>query len=294
MKTIALALVAAVVLVAAGYFIGNKLRQPTDPVNAILTQMRTRVAVNHERWVSVWYRACPEVRGKNPTMLVTWAAQLNYALPVASLDLQVENIPNGPTRLKVSAPTIEVTEPTVPSDWVDALSTRSIFTPDESALVDAEKGRASPIARYISQLYLRKDDAKSIEREMTRELSNLLRDLAGVLGLGPVDVQVSIAQPEGSALPAFPAVPLCAGTAPAVNGVRLHLPGVPEIGEALHQGEASMPVVETARRFPSAAEINAQISGDPNKKYELPELEPSLGQAYGSVLLEYAEQPGPQ
>jgi hypothetical protein len=279
MKTVILAVV-AVVLLGAGVVVG-KMWWPDkkeDPINVILTQMRTRSVVNHERWVSVWYRACPEVLGRNPTMLVTWTAKLNYDLPLNGLKISTEKQANGTTRLKVEAQPIEAREPTVPTDWIDALSTRSIFTYDESALVDAEKTRASAIARYVSQFYLQKDSTGAIEADMREELQTLLRDLAGVLGLGTVDVDVKIALPATPAQMKFPDVPLCAGAVPAVNGLPLAVPGLPR-----HEGTGN-----TVAFHKFVAPVEAQPGA--RQEISLPAIEPGAGQVYGSVLLQYEDR----
>ena len=55
----------------------------------MVTQMRTRAIIEHERSVTVWYKACPEVTGINPQVMVIWPAKLNYELDLAETKLSL-------------------------------------------------------------------------------------------------------------------------------------------------------------------------------------------------------------
>ena len=216
---ILLGLVFAAALMFIGYVLGDWFIPKPDPIKAIVTQMRTRAVIDHERWVSVWYRACPEATGLNPTMLVTWTGKLNYKLPLYNLNIKRVDDAVGKTRLVVKTDAIEVAEPTVPTDWIDALSTKSVFTLNEEELVDREKSHASQIARYLSQLYLKRDATKSIEKDMTRELQVLTSDLAGVLGLQDLEITTEVSTPEGPLDVSFPDLALCDNARLTVNGI---------------------------------------------------------------------------
>ena len=60
-----------------------------SPLNVMVTQMRTRAIIEHERQVTVWYKACPEVKGVNPQVMVIWPAKLNYELDLAATKLSL-------------------------------------------------------------------------------------------------------------------------------------------------------------------------------------------------------------
>ena len=266
---IILGLVFAASLMFIGYVLGDWFIPKPDPIKAIVTQMRTRAVIDHERWVSVWYRACPEATGLNPTMLVTWTGKLNYKLPLYNLDIKRVEGAGGKTRLVVKTDVIEVAEPTVPTDWIDALSTKSVFTLNEDELVDREKSHASQIARYLSQLYLKKDATKSIEKDMTRELQMLASDLAGVLGLQDLEITTEVSSPEGPIDASFPDLALCDNTRLTVNGVPF--------------GPASLDVLHTDDKpyLNDQVELISVISTSSSTKES--DLAPSFAEPYGSV-----------
>ena len=58
-----IALIIAVALGAVGYAFWMRKDAEESPLNVMVTQMRTRAIIEHERDVTVWYRACPEVPG---------------------------------------------------------------------------------------------------------------------------------------------------------------------------------------------------------------------------------------
>ena len=85
-------LVIAILALALGGFIGRaiwmeKPQQPVDPVQVIVTQLKTHAVIAHERQLAIWYRACPNVIGKTPTIFIAWPAKLSYQLELG--DVQV-------------------------------------------------------------------------------------------------------------------------------------------------------------------------------------------------------------
>jgi hypothetical protein len=189
--------------------------QPVDPVQVILTQVRTHAVIEHERQIAIWYRACPTVIGKTPQIFVAWPAKLIYQLELGDVQLKRDG-----TVITVTTPPIHSSEPSVPTDYMDYLSTTSIFTfANEQELVNHEMGKASPIARYLTTYFMVRDP--SVEDDFADELRSLVEHLAGALGVQYTRVDVDIpkaAVPEGSR-PKLPKLELCEGTVAAVNGL---------------------------------------------------------------------------
>ncbi len=148
-------LVIAILALVLGGLIGRaiwmqKPEQPVDPVQVIVTQLRTHAVISHERQLAIWYRACPSVLGKTPTIFIAWPATISYQLELK--DVQVSR---SGSVIKVRTPAIHEDEPSVPTDFMDYLSTKSIFTfANEEELVNHEIGKASPIARYLTTYFL--------------------------------------------------------------------------------------------------------------------------------------------
>ena len=70
----------------------------------------------------------------------------------------------------------------MPSDFVDYLSTTSIFTfANEQELANREIHKASPIARYLTTYFLMRDP--SLQGDFANELQSLIEHLAGALGV---------------------------------------------------------------------------------------------------------------
>src|SRR5262249_44153301 len=59
-----------------------------DPIQVMVTQMRTHAVIEHERQVAIWYRACPEVPGVNPQIFIAWPARLSYQLELSDVKLE--------------------------------------------------------------------------------------------------------------------------------------------------------------------------------------------------------------
>ena len=84
-----IAVIIAVAIGAAGYAWWSRKDAEESPLMVMVTQMRTRAIIEHERQVTVWYKACPEVRGINPQVMVIWPAKLNYELAQGSTPGQI-------------------------------------------------------------------------------------------------------------------------------------------------------------------------------------------------------------
>jgi hypothetical protein len=194
---------------------GEKKQEPVDPVQVILTQVRTHAVIEHERQVAIWYRACPAVLGKTPTIFMAWPAKLVYQLELA--DVQIKKTG---TVIKVTTSAIHSEEPSVPTDFVDYLSTTSIFTfANEQELVNHEIGKASPIARYLTTYFLMRDP--SLQEDFADELRTLIEHLAGALAVpvSSVDVDIPKITLTLQQWPKLPKLELCAGTLASVNGL---------------------------------------------------------------------------
>jgi hypothetical protein len=144
----------------------------------MVTQMRTRAIIEHERQVTVWYKACPEVKGINPQVMVIWPAKLNYELDLAStkLSLGADGV------LHVQTPAIRGDDPSVPSDVGEYLAQTSFWTLDsEQAIVMREMQKATPLARHLTAYFLRND--VGLADQFKEELETYLRGISGALAL---------------------------------------------------------------------------------------------------------------
>lgn len=216
MKYLVIALLALVLGGLIGRMIwAEKPPPPVDPVQVILTQVRTHAVIEHERQIAIWYRACPQVIGKTPQIFIAWPAKLVYQLELG--DVQVKKMG---TVITVSTAAIHAQEPSVPTDFVDYLSTTSIFTfANEQELVNHELGKASPIARYLTTYFMAHDP--SVADDFADELRSLVEHLAGALGVPVSSVDVAIPKVElpMHSWPKLPKLELCEGTYAAVNGL---------------------------------------------------------------------------
>src|SRR3982750_173017 len=109
----AIALIIAVALGAIGYAMWTRKDAEESPIMVMVTQMRTRAIIQHERQVTVWYKACPETRGVNPQVMVIWPAKLNYELDLAETRLDLDPVTG---ILHVTTPPIRADDPSVPSE----------------------------------------------------------------------------------------------------------------------------------------------------------------------------------
>jgi hypothetical protein len=205
-----LALVLGALAARAWYKPGEP--QVVDPINVMVLQMKTHAIIEHERQVAVWYRACPEVPGVNPEIFIAWPAKLSYELELG--DVAIERV--GDT-LKVTTRAIHPDEPSVPSDFLDYLSTSSMFTfTNEQGLVNKEIQKSSPLARYLTAYYLLRDE--SLRGDFAAEIEGLVTRMAGALGVPAKKVEVQIAK-EAMRLPKLPSLELCGASAASVNGL---------------------------------------------------------------------------
>ena len=186
--------------------------EPVDPITVIVMQMKTHAIVEHERQVAVWYRACPKVTGIDPEIFIAWPAKLSYELELK--DVAIERV--GDT-LKVRTSAIHADEPSVPTDFLDYLSTSSMFTfRNEQELVNQEIQKSSALARYLTSYYLLKD--ASLRGDFATEVEGLVARLAGALGVPVSKIEVDIPKPEPK-LARLPKLELCGGGAASVNGL---------------------------------------------------------------------------
>jgi hypothetical protein len=213
MRYVVIAVLALVLgaFAARSYYKKEEL-EPVDPINVMVLQMKTHSIIEHERQVAVWYRACPEVTGLNPEIFIAWPAKLSYELELK--DVAIERA--GDT-LKVRTGAIHADEPAVPSDFLDYLSTSSMFTfSNEQGLVNKEIQKSSPLARYLTSYYLLRDE--SLRGDFAAEIEGLVTRMAGALGVPVSKIEVEI-EKESFKLPKLPALELCAGSAASVNGL---------------------------------------------------------------------------
>jgi hypothetical protein len=215
-KYVVIALLALILGGFVGRMIwGEKKPEPVDPIQVILTQVRTHAVIEHERQIAIWYRACPSVIGKTPTIFMAWPAKLVYQLELG--DVQIKKTG---TVIKVSTTAVQSEEPSVPTDFVDYLSTTSIFTfANEQELVNHEIGKASPIARYLTTYFLARDP--SLQEDFADELRTLIEHLSGALGVpvSRVDIDIPKVELTQQQWPKLPKLELCTGTMASVNGL---------------------------------------------------------------------------
>jgi hypothetical protein len=213
MKYVVIAVLALVLGGVLGKEIwSDKKATPFDPVQVIVTQLKTHAIVAHERQLAIWYRACPSVWGKTPQIFIAWPAKLSYELELS--DVQVTRTGN---LIKVRTAAIHANEPSVPTDFMDYLSTTSIFTfANEQELVNHEIGKASPIARYLTTYFLARDP--SLPEDFSEELQSLVEHLASALGVPVTRVDVEVPTPKVT-WPRLPKIELCEGSMASVNGL---------------------------------------------------------------------------
>lgn len=207
-----IALVLAVAIGAVGYSLWSHRSAEESPLNVMVTQMRTRAIIEHERQVTVWYKACPEVRGVNPQVMVIWPAKLNYELDLAAtkLSLGADGV------LRADTPPIQGDEPSVPSDVGEYLAQTSFWTLDsEQAIVMREMQKTTPLARHLTAYFLRND--VGLADQFKEELETYLRGISGALGLKVTRIEINIPKVDVK-IPPRPDLALCEGTVALANG----------------------------------------------------------------------------
>lgn len=210
-KRIAL-LAALAVAIGAGYWWTSGREKPPDPIMVLITQMRTRAVIEHERRVTVWYKSCPEVPGVNPEVFVIWPGRLLFTLDLAQTQLALEG-----DVLHVRTPPIAIEEPAVPSDLAQFIANNPFWNfATDASVGNAAIAQATPVARYLSVYFLKHDP--TLAGYFTQELETYLRGVAGALKVPVRQVVVDIAQPKIAA-PAMPNLELCPGSTASANGV---------------------------------------------------------------------------
>ena len=186
--------------------------QPVDPLQVIVNQLKTHAIVEHERQIAVWYRVCPEVVGIDPQIFVAWPAKLSYELELSDVTIE-----RSADVITVRTGQIRADEPSVPTDFSDYLATDSLLNfSNEQQIVNAEIGKSSPIARYLSTYFLARDP--SLREDFAFELRTLVERMAAALGVQAARVEIDIPEPKVS-WPKLPHLELCAGSAASVNGM---------------------------------------------------------------------------
>jgi hypothetical protein len=207
-----IAMLLAIALGAFGYAMWMRKDAEESPLNILITQMRTRAIIEHERHVTVWYKACPEVKGINPQVMVIWPAKLNYELDLAAtrVSLSAEGV------LRAETPPIEGDDPSVPSEVGEYLAQTSFWTLDsEQAIVMREMQKATPLARHLTAYFLRND--VGLADQFKEELETYLRGISGALGLHVTRVEIEIPAVDVK-IPPRPELTLCEGSVALANG----------------------------------------------------------------------------
>src|SRR5262249_1467343 len=192
MKYLVIAMLALILggLIGRAIWGGKQEPPAVDPVQVIVTQLKTHAIVAHERQLAIWYRACPSVWGKTPQIFIAWPAKLTYELELN--DVQVTRVG---TVIKVRTAAIHPNEPSVPTDFMDYLSTSSIFAfANEQQLVNHDIGKASPIARYLTTYFLARDP--SLQSDFSDEVQRLVEHLASALRVPVTHVEVDVPKPQ--------------------------------------------------------------------------------------------------
>ena len=210
-------LVIAILALVLGGLIGRaiwkeKAPEPVDPIQVIITQVKTHAIIEHERQLAIWYRACPSVIGKTPRIFIAWPAKLSY-----ELELRDAQVTRSGGVITVHTSAIHADEPSVPTDFMDYLSTKSIFTfANEEELVNHEIGKASPIVRYLTTYFLANDP--SLQKDFSAEVQGLVQHLANALDVKVTEVDVVIPIPPVN-WSKLPKLELCEGIMASVNGL---------------------------------------------------------------------------
>jgi hypothetical protein len=187
---------------------------PPDPVEVIVTEMKTHAVIEHERQVAVWYRACPAVWGKSPEIFMAWPAVLTYQIELG--DIQVSR---SGSIINVRTSAIHSLDPSVPTDRMDYTGAVSIFSlaVDKEELINLEIAKATPVARYLTTYFLAHDP--SLVQDFKEEVQSLVEHFTASLGVPVSQVNVEIPKVEVATWPQLPRIELCTGTRAAMNGI---------------------------------------------------------------------------
>jgi hypothetical protein len=207
-----IAILIAVTVGAVGYRFWTNKDAEESPINVMVTQMRTRAIIEHERTVTVWYKACPEVKGINPQVMVIWPAKLNYELDLAEtkMTLSADGV------LHVKTPPIRADDPSVPSEVGEYMAQTSFWTLEsEQAIVMREMQKATPLARHLTAYFLRND--AGLSEHFKEELETYLRGISGALGVVVTRIDIEIPEVDVP-IPPRPELTLCEGSTALANG----------------------------------------------------------------------------
>ncbi len=211
LKTV-LAVLLAMAAGAGVYALLNRKSEGDSPLLVMVTQMRTRAIIEHERQVTVWYKSCPEVPGINPQVMVIWPAKLNYEIDLAATQLELRG-----DVLHVTTPPIHADEPTVPTEVGEYMAQSSFWTLEsDQSIVIREMQKASPLARHLTAYFLRSD--AGLSAHFKDELEAYLHGIAGALGLKLARIDIEIPTIDIK-IPPRPELGLCAGSVALANGV---------------------------------------------------------------------------
>ena len=208
-----IAIIIAVAVGAIGYRFWERKDAEESPLNVMVTQMRTRAIIEHERSVTVWYKACPEVPGINPQVMVIWPAKLNYELDLAEtkMSLSADGV------LHVTTPPIRADDPSVPSEVGEYMAQTSFWTLEsEQAIVMRGMQKATPLARHLTAYFLRND--VGLSAHFKEELETYLRGIAGALGVVVKKIEIDIPTVDVT-IPLRPELSLCEGSVALANGL---------------------------------------------------------------------------
>src|SRR3954463_6677499 len=183
-----IAILIAVAVGAIGYAYWKDKDAEESPINVMVMQMRTRAIIQHERQVTVWYKACPEVKGINPQVMVIWPAKLNYELDLSETRLDLDPATGV---LHVKTPAIRADDPSVPSEVGEYLAQTYLWTLEsEQAIVMREMQKATPLARHLTAYFLRND--VGLSDQFKEDLETYLRGISGALGLKVTRIEINI------------------------------------------------------------------------------------------------------
>jgi hypothetical protein len=209
-----IAIVVAVAIGAIGYSWWLDKDAEESPINVMVTQMRTRAIIEHERQITVWYRACPETRGVNPEVMVIWPAKLNYELDLAAIKLSL----SADGVLTVNTPPIHADDPVVPSEFGEYMAQTSFWTLEsEQGIVMREMQKSTPLARHLTGFFLKFDEG--LDEHFKEELETYLRAITGALGVIVKRIEIYIPREENLVIPVRPEITLCDGTVAVANGL---------------------------------------------------------------------------
>lgn len=206
-------LILAIALGAVGYSYWTRKDAEESPIIVMVNQMRTRAIIEHERNVTVWYRACPEVPGINPRVMVIWPAKLNFELDLAETKLTLGT--DGIVRVKT--PPVRMDDPSVPSDIGEYLAQTSFWSLEsEQSIVMREMQKVTPLARHLTGYFLRHDIG--LRDYFKEELEAYLRGIVGALGVPIKGMVIEIPESEAR-IPPRPEITLCEGSVAVANGL---------------------------------------------------------------------------